>query len=162
MGNRALALYQVEVGRRLDVGIVMPTKDKARKVQTTREWRHRNPERCKQFARDYREKNRDVILQKKNEWYQQNKLLARIYRREKIGWFGDDFLEALYEQQGRCAICGFLFRAEHECAADHNHTTGKRRAVLCRKCNLWLGMFETNRELWSTKFPAYLEKWNAS
>ncbi len=38
--------------------------------------------------------------------------------------------------------------------ADHDHATGAPRELLCRRCNVHLGIFEKNR----TVFEAYLRK----
>ena len=43
------------------------------------------------------------------------------------------------EQNGACEICGEVLWDKLE--VDHNHTTGKVRAMLCHLCNSGLGMF---------------------
>jgi len=49
---------------------------------------------------------------------------------------------AMYEEQeGCCAVCG----GPHETLdVDHDHVSGKVRALLCGPCNRGLGMFEDN------------------
>jgi len=44
---------------------------------------------------------------------------------------------------GPCAICGCKPDKPH---LDHCHRTGRMRGVLCRKCNLGLGMFKDDVE----------------
>lgn len=50
-------------------------------------------------------------------------------------------------QNGVCAIC------RHECergralSVDHDHCTGQIRGLLCSNCNLVLGLFGDNPEL---------------
>ena len=39
---------------------------------------------------------------------------------------------------------------------DHNHTTGKLRALLCMKCNIQLGVYEKNKAV----FEAYLAEYD--
>lgn len=48
--------------------------------------------------------------------------------------------EALVAQNGCCAICRRSLKDKKACV-DHNHATGKFRAVLCVNCNLGLGSF---------------------
>lgn len=59
-----------------------------------------------------------------------------------------DFLYLRESQGGRCAICGCRFvrhgkGQDHSraIAVDHCHKTGKVRGILCRGCNLGVGMF---------------------
>jgi hypothetical protein len=51
----------------------------------------------------------------------------------------------LAEQNGVCAICGKA--TEKSLAVDHDHATGKVRALLCARCNTGLGCFEENELL---------------
>ena len=57
----------------------------------------------------------------------------------KYGLATDEY-EALYKnQEGRCAICLLNFDTLH---VDHNHCTGSVRGLLCRHCNMALGVFK--------------------
>jgi hypothetical protein len=56
----------------------------------------------------------------------------------------EELKNILILQNNRCPICfsmldSFSSRKSH---IDHNHTTGKVRAILCHKCNVGLGMFK--------------------
>jgi hypothetical protein len=68
------------------------------------------------------------------------------------------------EQDGRCAICSRILDGKGlEASApqvDHDHATGKVRAILCRPCNTALGMFRDNPEL-VDQAAAYLRSWSA-
>jgi hypothetical protein len=49
--------------------------------------------------------------------------------------------EAMVEWQGAvCVICG----SDKNLNVDHNHTTGRVRAILCSNCNLGIGNFQDN------------------
>jgi len=55
----------------------------------------------------------------------------------------------LHEQGWKCAICkevGFKMREDHVSGLnlDHDHVTGKPRALLCHNCNRGLGLFKDN------------------
>ena len=54
-----------------------------------------------------------------------------------------EFLKNLRDKQGgRCAICG----KEKSLVVDHDHMTGKVRALLCHTCNVMLGFIEKHPE----------------
>ena len=64
---------------------------------------------------------------------------ARVQR--VYGLRPGEYAEMYEAQDGRCAICmnkSITLRL----AVDHNHTTGKVRALLCRRCNRALGLVE--------------------
>lgn len=61
-------------------------------------------------------------------------------RAAQYGITPDDFIRMKQEQGGRCAIC----RETEELVIDHDHGTGEVRGLLCRNCNIGLGMFSDN------------------
>ena len=69
-----------------------------------------------------------------------------------------DYNAMFTAQQGRCAICE-ISRGEvtRDFAVDHNHQTGKIRALLCGKCNIGLEHFNDNSNLLS-KARDYLQQ----
>ncbi len=63
------------------------------------------------------------------------------------------------KQESKCAICGIeKCSSGYPMSVDHNHDTGKVRALLCKKCNSGLGLFDDDPELIS-KAVSYLESW---
>jgi len=53
-------------------------------------------------------------------------------------------------QQHSCAICGVAFELEIKSKTfhvDHDHNTGRVRALLCHNCNVGLGHFGDSPEL---------------
>lgn len=47
------------------------------------------------------------------------------------------------DQAGMCAICGeFLSKETKHVMVDHCHETNRIRGLLCRRCNIGLGMFK--------------------
>jgi hypothetical protein len=66
------------------------------------------------------------------------------------------------EQQGKCAICkcDVSDKRNHKSTAftvDHSHTTGITRGLLCKNCNLAIGLMADKPD-WCTNAAAYLEK----
>ena len=53
------------------------------------------------------------------------------------------------EQGGRCAICSTEEPGGNgnHFSVDHNHKTGKVRALLCNHCNTGLGKFQDDPDL---------------
>jgi len=63
------------------------------------------------------------------------------------GCSASQFDAMLAAQDGKCAICGSLETCTQQSrlrtlAVDHDHVTGKIRALLCGGCNSGLGSFE--------------------
>ncbi|WP_405506289.1 endonuclease VII domain-containing protein [Streptomyces cyaneofuscatus] len=51
----------------------------------------------------------------------------------------DQYNEMLAKQGQLCALCGERPDTDRRMHVDHDHTTGKIRALLCHHCNLLLG-----------------------
>jgi hypothetical protein len=108
----------------------MTRKDKAKKAAYERAWRAANPERY-----------------------------AAIQRKWKTGWAQEQYDEKLCEQGHRCGICGVnQCSSGRAFSADHCHTTGKPRGVLCGNCNRGLGLLGDNAA-GVLKAAAYLLKY---
>lgn len=83
-----------------------------------KEWRRKNPDRCREYAR-------------------------RHHLKVNYGLSEADY-DALVERHGGCcAICG----GDAGLAVDHCHTTGVVRGLLCTRCNPGLGFFQDDPEL---------------
>lgn len=79
-------------------------------------------------------------------------------RLKATGFTPDDFKTKLQEQGNVCAICGTNNPGKLDFCADHDHETGQKRGVLCRKCNSGLGHFNDNIEFME-KAIMYLNKY---
>lgn len=72
----------------------------------------------------------------------------------------NDYFEVLKQQENRCDICEKEFSIESvdlRPNLDHDHTTGKMRALLCCNCNIGLGNFQDNINLLD-RAKAYLQR----
>lgn len=96
----------------------------------------------------YRTRYRDDIEFRDKEKSQSR----RIQMRSRYGVELEELDIALSNQQGKCAnlACGveISLTAPKElvkpAVVDHNHVTGKFRALLCNRCNVILGHIEKN------------------
>ena len=84
---------------------------------------------------------------------QKNAYLLRTY-----GITLDTYNRMLEAQNHQCAICRRDNDDIRKFAVDHDHLTGKVRALLCHNCNKGLGMFQDNADLLQ-KASKYLENW---
>lgn len=133
---------------------------------------------CKKCLQESQKKNRveniEEVREQDKKQYQKHKekrvKAAREYRKKypdrtretnlkcRYGLTVEKYNEMLKEQNSRCAICGKP-REKHSrnFAVDHNHTTGKVRALLCDGCNYGVGFLENHRE----KYEEYLERYDS-
>ena len=92
-------------------------------------------------------------------WYLKNrKAVIEKVRHKKTGFSPSDIETMLRKQNGACAICGISFEVMKTTGinADHCHTTGAPRGLLCADCNRGLGSFRDDT-LRLEKAIAYLK-----
>lgn len=141
------------------------------KAATYRAWCAANREKVRAYARQYRIDNPDRHAEyekkktaRKLAWRKANpEAQALIKRRENLRQtYGltpeqvDDMVEA---QGFLCATCGTDVR-EDPCV-DHCHDTNRVRGILCRRCNLALGLALDNPTTLRA-MAEYLERQNPS
>jgi DNA repair ATPase RecN len=108
--------------------------NKAAYAAKSRAWREKNKERAKANRKRNYEENKE-----------RNLLYSTNYNRlRKIGITPEQYSSLLQEQKGVCAICHQT--CSRALAADHDHTTGKIRGLLCNNCNRGLGHFKDNSD----------------
>ena len=77
--------------------------------------------------------------------------------KRKYGLTENDYNRMFQIQGGKCAICGtHQASLKSKLCVDHNHTTGKVRALLCAGCNTSLGHYEKRKELCEEYLRKYL------
>ena len=62
----------------------------------------------------------------------------------KYGISVADYEAIFLDQDGVCAICGGRNASGHQLHVDHDHATGRVRALLCSLCNTMLGQARDN------------------
>lgn len=68
-------------------------------------------------------------------------------RLSDYGMSEDDFRVLWDFQEGRCWACSRRFTKRLLAHIDHDHRTGKVRALLCNRCNQALGFLHDNASL---------------
>jgi len=80
--------------------------------------------------------------------YKENKHKHQDYKRKKKFGLGKlEYQKLLMAQNNTCAICGIKFPKGKDPSVDHDHKTGIVRGLLCSNCNLGLGHFKDDIEV---------------
>lgn len=113
----------------------------------SREWCEKNLERYRERQHRYSRENKDRLLEKQRQYRRECREKAfttnKNWRlRKDYGITKRDYDSMLVGQRGRCAVCQELPTESNYLVVDHNHSTGAVRAILCKKCNCALGMFQ--------------------
>jgi len=67
-------------------------------------------------------------------------------------------LKQMYKNQnGVCEICKRGFKNTRDLVIDHDHETGKTRAILCRSCNSTVGWIENTPIFKNKRYKEYLK-----
>lgn len=73
------------------------------------------------------------------DWYKRNRETRQYnYRSKNYGLSKEEVDKLMTDQDGRCAAC-FNLPSQRGLVVDHDHATGKVRALLCHNCNSSLG-----------------------
>lgn len=87
-------------------------------------------------------------------------IVRKSHLKHTYGLTLEDYDHMFAEQLGRCPICSRPLAGKKLPPVDHNHKTGKVRAILCLKCNVMLGA--ANDEISTlTNAIRYLERHGA-
>lgn len=95
----------------------------------------------------------------RKRWYEGGGRTAnrKAMLKSKFGITLEDYDRMLLEQQGCCKVCGIHVDDYYRhLAVDHDHTTGKVRALLCDPCNVALGMLKEDTDIMK-KLIKYVE-----
>ena len=125
----------------------MVCKDPEKRKEYLREYRRKNRERLTEYHKTYREEHKDKIVEyekerseNKKEYYKTpNGIKSRkINKWKSRGVISNDFdtLYDLFINTDKCMYCEKVFVDSVDRCLDHDHETGLYRAVLCRSCNV--------------------------
>ena len=124
-------------------------------------WKRENRKRVNELAAQDRINNPEKYEKWRKDYYERN--AKTINKRSICRYHGLEIktYEQMFENQNnQCAICGKEETRKSKgklmrLCIDHNHETGKIRALLCHDCNSGLGKFYDSPDL-LTKAAIYL------
>lgn len=107
--------------------------------------------KCKSCVRGYRaERAGELRIQRAiYNHFNRDRLLESSLRKKLISYCitQEDYEAMVARQAGCCAICKRPFGLRgRRMSFDHDHGTGRMRALLCLNCNSALGLFDDNVE----------------
>lgn len=112
-----------------------------------RKWAHTNVEKIKaKNKRWYAQNASKVLARKKERQAAEPDRLMNLHYRRRYGFSIKRYDEMLEAQGHKCALCGAA-PGSRRLHADHCHTTGHVRGLLCFSCNSSLGGFQDNADL---------------
>lgn len=118
-------------------------------------------QRLKENKQRHYAKFADKYKQQTRARYAKNKRLQQLLARERsmrnlYGIDPETYAHMMNNQNLKCAVCeeGPIPRPY----VDHDHATGKIRAIICHACNIGIGYLERRNGQWLHKALAYLKK----
>lgn len=118
---------------------------------------------CSAYGKIYRVNGPIGRVIHKNENETKSERFRRWSLKKRFNLTVHQYQEMLDAQKGLCAICGkpeagFNQYGPIPLSVDHDHCTGNVRALLCRRCNTFIGKLETSEVL--SEALEYLEKYS--
>ena len=148
-----MRLYMIE--RRKNPVYLAQNREKVKRWREThreqsrassRAWRAANPERVKILNAEWRARHTpEQLSERDSEAYRRYRRAHHISK--KFGLTAEQYEAMAIAQEGHCAICPEPDKPDKRLAVDHDHKTGKVRALLCDRCNRGIGYFYENAEL---------------
>lgn len=131
---------KTEIYRKTDKSIAQ-----RRKHQTSEEYKEYRRKYKKEYLKNplHRKKENERMKEYRKTSANKNTVLKRLY-----GISFEEYSKLLLKQNYKCAICD-IDEVEYgkKLVVDHNHKTGKVRGLLCRNCNVGIGLLQDNKEL---------------
>ena len=119
--------------------------DQEAAISKTIEWQRKNPDRYNARNRKWCSENKDKIRATVKRFYFNHPTRRRVKTLKKYGLTIETYNQMLFEQNGKCVICGIpQEEMMRPFAVDHCHRTGKVRGLLCFCCNTMLGKVNDN------------------
>jgi hypothetical protein len=111
----------------------------------------------KEESKKYYTLNKDRLTLQRKEWAVRN---PDYYLKKTYGITLQQYTEMFLQQKGCCKICNtHQLVLKQKLAVDHCHVTNNIRGLLCHTCNLQLGQYEKNKEVFQLYLDESTRKW---
>lgn len=124
-------------------------KLRARARVYAKEWAAKHPEKIREHSNNWKKAHPEQRREQGRRFRAAHKETLRIksllYVRKRYGLTQADVDSLFAVQSGRCGMCNAPI-AGSDIQVDHDHQSGAVRGLLCRQCNLSLGIFEKYRK----------------
>jgi hypothetical protein len=120
-----------------------------------RRWARSNPERARSIRVRYDTSHKDELLRRERRYRalypEKRRTQNRKHSLRKYGLTPDEYTAMHQAQNGICALCkkpetSRLRGTLRALAVDHCHRTGVVRGLLCRRCNMMIGMADDDAD----------------
>lgn len=113
----------------------MGIKDPERRREYQREYYKKNSDKLKKMSKDFRDNNKEQVSKCRA-------ITSKKYRIEKEYNISIEEYYACMSTSDKCEICG----TPNNLVYDHSHDSMKFRGVLCSRCNVGIGILGDNEE----------------
>ncbi len=147
VSNKSCVSCSIEQGlKKLNNKELMdPYRTKEKNKRKLDNWREKNPEK---YQSQYKN---EIARERSRDYYKNNKDRAKErYLLANYGITLEQYNVMLENQNEKCKICGNVCPSGKSLAVDHDHDTKKIRGLLCKNCNIGLGLFFDNISLLET------------
>ncbi len=135
--------------KRKEYGKKYREENKEKERLRVKNWRKENPEKIRLGGKKYREENKEKVSERKKNWRKENpeiyhkSFTISKWKQQGLIMDDEDEYESIYYlvmSTENCEGCGCILtdnkpRTSTSRCLDHDHFTGKFRAVLCISCN---------------------------
>jgi hypothetical protein len=125
-------------------------RDRVKESERGVGYRQQNADKRREAKRRYlsNPENLEKSRAYAREYYKSNPHRHRVRVLAKYGLDEEGYDALLQQQRGGCAICGVKDNGRNaNFVIDHDHITGRVRALLCTQCNAGLGNYRDNPDL---------------
>lgn len=139
--------------RQIQLPVVKNLKGEEQRYCSNKQCKQINPQPIKEFHKrkcrpsGYGSRCRSCV----KKYYSSKKrqdILKNRYLEKTHDLKTEDYEKMLKDQNYECKICSKkTIELKTKLHIDHNHLTGKIRGLLCSKCNIGIGYFDTDKNI---------------